>query len=301
MPATDPTNINASPYGSNNPKRIDVDQIEKLVLSDYGLTPSAIKAYMFGIRVIDENTGEEMPDDFYWQILSTQVSEVQHMLDIQILPMSVQNELHDYYENEAYAYNRVDTFKRPILQLDSFKLKFGNQPLIDFDPQWWKIYNIEGEIEVYPLNYARIGSGPMGGGTPTISGLTQLYMSNYVSYPMYRNQTSAPQAYSIDYVAGMLPPKRVGVTQDWEMPADLQQLILYKCLNQVFMQWGRLLGVGAGISSKELSIDGIRQNIVTTQSAMYTGSRADIDVINDEIKGLTASLKSFYGNSYTSV
>jgi len=53
MPATDPTNINVSPYGQNNPKRINVDQIEKLVLSDYGLTPSAIKAYMFGNRVID--------------------------------------------------------------------------------------------------------------------------------------------------------------------------------------------------------------------------------------------------------
>lgn len=296
MSVAEPTNVNMPPYGRNNPKRIDEDQIDKVVMSDFGLTPDAIKAYMFGIRVIDETTGQEMGDDFYWQVLNTQIAKVQDMLDIQILPMMVRNEPHDYYENDTNAYNHVDLFKRPILQVDKYDIRFGNNPLLKFDPKWWKIYNIEGEMEVYPQNYYNLGGDGNFG-----FGIDQLYLSGYINYPINQTQQSAPQAYTIDYVAGMLPPKRAGIYQDWEMPADLQELIIYEALNQIFMQWGKLLGVGAGIASKELSIDGVRQQIVTTQSAMYTGSRADIDVINMQIQELTAALKSRYGNPFTAV
>ena len=118
MTVYDPTNITASPYDQKlNPKRIDEDKINEVVFSDYGITPQAVKAYMYGIRVIDPDTGQEMPDSFYWQVINTQIDKVQKSLDIQILPMLNENERHDYYENDASGYDHINTFSRPILQL----------------------------------------------------------------------------------------------------------------------------------------------------------------------------------------
>lgn len=296
MTVYEPTDITASPYDQNlNPKRIDEDKINEVVFSDYGITPQAIKAYMYGIRVIDPDTGQEMPDSFYWQVINTQIDKVQKSLDIQILPMLNKNERHDYYENDASGYDHINTFSRPILQLDDFYIQYGNQPMLEFLPNWWMIYNLEGQVEVYPLNFSRMAA--YGGSYP----LASSYMYRWPMYPSYYNQSSAPQAYSISYVSGMLPPKTNGRNQAWEMPASLQELILLKALNQIFMVWGRLLGVGAGIAEKSLNIDGASQKITTTQSAMYTGSRADIDVINMQINELMASLKSYYGQGQTAV
>lgn len=295
MSVEDPTNVNQSPFGNNNPKLIDEDKVDNVVFSDFGLTPAAIKAYMFGITITDPETGQEISDSQFYQVINTQVAKVEGILNIDILPRLIRNEKHDYYENDAIANNHIDLFHRPILQVDNFNMNFASFPGYNFDDSWWKIYNLEGEIEIFPQNYFQLGISSQS------YGMAPYILNNYLNFPTGYGQSSAPQAYTLDYVSGMLPQKRAGVAYEWEMPADLQELIIYECLNQLFMIWGRILGVGAGIASEELSIDGARQNIITTQSAMYTGSRADIDIINMQIETLIGSLKSRYDNGYTSV
>ena len=78
-----PTNV----YGENNPKRIDLDQVDKFTPSDFGFTADNIKkSMMFGIKVIDPNTGKELDDSVYDQIIEQAISSVETTLGIVILP-----------------------------------------------------------------------------------------------------------------------------------------------------------------------------------------------------------------------
>ena len=110
----------------------------------------------------------------------------------------------------------------------------------------------------------------------------------------------APQTFDIDYVAGFLPPSRAGVTRDFEFPMELQQWSIQDALKEVCQVWGRLL-IGAGIASYGRSIDGLSENVVTTQSAMYTGSRADIDIIDADIANLEGALAQKFQPAFTTI
>src|SRR5690606_40198038 len=126
------------------------------------------------------------------------------------------------------------THHRPILQVEEVKLEYGRSMVFKYPTSWWKVYNLAGHIEMLPnfmlsgdqqgLNLAQAYSGyPVIAGTPFTTG----------------NQY-APQLFHVSYVGGMLPPKRRGVTQPYEMHPDLWNLIVKVALKEVFQQWGRL-------------------------------------------------------------
>ncbi|MGI4427224.1 hypothetical protein ACR2WJ_27870, partial [Klebsiella pneumoniae] len=84
-------------HPSGNPKHIDVSEIDNLTLADYGWSPDAVKAYMFGIVVQNPDTGQPMGDEFYNHILERAVGKAERALDISILP-DTQHEMRDYHE-----------------------------------------------------------------------------------------------------------------------------------------------------------------------------------------------------------
>ena len=110
------------PYGINNPKRIDLDRVSKMTLDQYGLTPQAVKAFMFGMHVIDPETGKEMGDNFYNSVIASWVSAIEQQFDIAILPRIVPREHHDYYSNEYNSYSYITLYKRPILQVVKYEM-----------------------------------------------------------------------------------------------------------------------------------------------------------------------------------
>lgn len=285
-----------SPYGENNPKRVDLDKVEGYTLADFGLTAQAVKAYMFGVTVQNPETGEEMGDTFFNHILETKVAYVEDKLDIAILPRVIAREHHDYYDNEYASYSYLSLYKKPILQVESFNLKMNNYKVFDYPSEWWKIYPVAGQIQVFPSPLLQ-ASGIMTNNSPL--GIVGLPVSWAASNSLIQSNY-APQAFDLDYVAGFLPPSRAGVTRDFEFPMELQQLIIKYTLKEIFQVWGRLL-IGAGIASYSRSIDGLSENVVTTQSAMYTGSRADIDIIDDDIKVLEGTLEQKFGPRFTTV
>lgn len=276
-----------TPYGHNNNKILELSEVNKYKLEDYGLTVDAVKSNHFGIDVTDPRNGKYLPDSFYKSKLESAVAQVEKELNIVILPRLL-DEHHDFYSNDFNSNMYIHTFQRPILQVEKVILEYGGSMVFNYPTRWWRVYNLEGHIQMLPTLLYSGEQGPLN--------LAQVYSG----YPMIAGipytvaSTQAPQMFHIQYVAGMLPPARRGVTQPYEMHPDLWSLIVKIALREVFQQWGRLI-IGAGIANMRLEIDGVSQSIDTTQSAMYSGASADIELLNKDIAELKATLKSYYG------
>lgn len=284
---------NGSTYDINNPKRIDLSKIDDVTPADIGLTPYMIKKYMFGLRIVDPNTKQELDDSVYEHLIDTKIPYAEQQLGIAILPRIVANERHDYYANDFMHYNYIQTYERPILQVNSVEMMYNNQRLEKFPTSWLKVYTRTGEIEVNPA--VIVGdSSVMNGGEAYMNGTQAISSAPLWGLPGIASTDVVPQALQYTYVAGMLPPTRRGVTRDWEVPLDLVQLIAKYVLRELLEIWGDLI-IGAGIAGESLSVDGISESTTTTQSAMYTGGAARIKLIDDTIASLEQGLRNRYG------
>ncbi|WPF70057.1 hypothetical protein Z3_193 [Bacillus phage Z3] len=275
-------------YQHNNEHLVDLDKVDSYKLADYGLTVDAVKINHFGIDVTDPRTGEYLPDAFYMAKIEQAVAQVEKQLDIVILPRYVK-EHHDFHRNDFESFMFVQAHRRPIIQMEKVVLEYGGGTIFNYPTKWWRVNKLPGHIEMLPtlmlseqgqgLNLAQAYTGyPMITGVPNLVG----------------NNNYAPQMFHVEYVAGLLPPKRSGVSEPWEMHPDLWTLIIKHALKEVFQQWGRLI-IGAGIANMSISIDGVSQSIDTTQSAMYGGASADILQIDRDIEELTKGLRAYYG------
>ena len=310
------------PYSHNNPKLVDLEKIESITPADYGLTPEAIKASMFGVKVIDPNTGNEMGDSFYTYAIETAISKVETELDIVILPRVV-TEHKDYNYAEYSSYMFLHAKAKPILQVETLGLEANGSYKRNYPSEWWKVYNRPGHIQVASAPLYGAISGNMGGGIATFSGgasfggfdggyggrlhggLSSLpngsSLGGYKPNPVSGgNQNSYPQLIHVSYIAGMLPQRRAGVTEEWEMPTILNELIVKMASKQIFQQWGRLV-VPMGISSKTLTIDGISESVSYTSSATNGAIKSEIGQLDEDIADGLNKLRGYYGNGFISV
>lgn len=284
---------NASTYDINNPKRIDLSKVDDITPADIGLTPYMIKKYMFGLKIVDPDTKQELDDSVYEHLIDTKIPYAEQQLGIAILPRIIANERHDYYANDFMHYNYIQTYERPILQVNSVEMMYNNQRLEKFPTSWLKVYTRTGEIEINPA--VIVGdSNVMNGGEAYMNGTQAISSAPLWGLPGIASTDVVPQALQYTYVAGMLPPTRRGITRDWEVPLDLVQLIAKYVLRELLEIWGDLI-IGAGIAGESLSVDGISESTTTTQSAMYTGGAARIKLIDDTIASLEQGLRNRYG------
>lgn len=284
---------NGSTYDINNPKRIDLAKIDDVTPADIGLTPYMIKKYMFGLKIVDPDTKQELDDSVYEHLIDTKIPYAEQQLGIAILPRIIANERHDYYANDFMHYNYIQTYERPILQVNSVEMMYNNQRLEKFPTSWLKVYTRTGEIEINPA--VIVGdSNVLNGGEAYMNGTQAISSAPLWGLPGIASTDVVPQALQYTYVAGMLPPTRRGITRDWEVPLDLVQLIAKYVLRELLEIWGDLI-IGAGIAGESLSIDGISESTTTTQSAMYTGGSARIKLIDDTIASLEQGLRNRYG------
>ncbi len=282
-------NNSGAPYGHNNQKLVELSDVNKYTLEDYGLTVDSVKSNHFGVNVTDPRTGEHLPDPFYKSKIESAVAQVEKKLDIVILPR-IQTEHHDFYRNDFESHMYLHTFRKPILQVEAVRLEYGGSMIFNYPTRWWRVYNLPGHIQMLPTLMLSGDQGPLNlaqaySGYPMIAGIPHTTGSN-----------SAPQMFHVEYVAGMLPPERSGVTQPHELHPDLWELIIKIALKEVFQQWGRLI-IGPGIAGMSMNIDGVSQSIDTTQSAMYGGASAEIVQLNQDIQELFNGLKSYYGTN----
>lgn len=288
------TNFNKDPHRDpSNPKRVNVEDIDNITLEDYGWTADAIKNYfMFGIDIKDEN-GNILDEHFYSYLFESAIAEAEQELDIVILPR-LETEIHDYNEQEFQSFMFTHVRKKPIIQVEHLGLQFNGKPIYDYPSDWWKVYSLPGHIEIFPTTLMQTGGD--GYNTNAFLGYPNLNGATATGY----NRTFAPQMIKVEYVAGLLPRKREGITREYEIPANLHKLVVQYAMKELFKVGGRLI-IGAGIASRSLSMDDVTESVVTTQSAMYGGYSADILQIDADIKDLVNKLRSYFGTNMTAL
>lgn len=280
-----------SKYTHNNPKRVSLEELDKITLEDYGLTPAAVKSYMFGLDVSDPKTGKPIGNDFYMSCIENAITQVEHELDIAIFPR-IEEEHHDFYSEDFNSYMYTHVFKRPIIQVENLGLEMNGRGVYSYPSKWWSVYPLAGHIEIMPTPLMQSGNNFM-------NGTVAPYPVLPITRPNY-GKTFAPQMIHVEYVAGLLPRKNAAYNRQYEMPATLEKMILKVAVKEIFEMWGRLL-VQPGLASTSISIDGISQSMGTTQSAMYGAVSADITQINEDIAGLKQSLKKYFGGNFITV
>lgn len=287
----------SSPYQEGNPKRVDTKAVEGYTLDDFGITIDQVKLQLFGIKVVDPETGKSLPDRYYQMAINSAVAWVEKRFDVKILPRFVTEEK-DFYQNEASDYLYQSLIQRPVLQVEDFKINMYGSGFINFPSKWWKVNTLTASLQVTPgfgLNAGYLYGGNFGG--QGLSDLARLgYALNYSSLSLGGNESYAPQYFHINYVAGMLPPARAGVEQDWEMPEDLKFVILKKAAQDVLQIFGWLV-MNPGVAAQSITMDGITQSKTSTASAMYGGASADILQLQTAIDSLSAGLDAKYGTA----
>lgn len=279
------------PYGYNNPKHIDLKSVDSITPEDFGLTPDGIAPYIFGIHIIDPETGEELPKEDWYVFIKQAISQVENNLGIVIFPRVVPHERHDYIEAEFYSNNYIQTFYRPIIQVQEVQMVFNNQPMIKYPSSMWKVYHLTGELKTYPADLIN-GGGAIGSGlNPASLGLGASPMWSQIGL---NAGSDAPQISDITYIAGMLPPAHDYRNNPWEMPNALKSLISKYVLKELIEIWGELI-LKPGIAGQSVSMDNMHESIQSTMSAENTGASARIRLLNDAIKELEESMRNYYG------
>ena len=276
-----------APYQDGNPMRVPLDAVDSYTLADFGLDVQGIKDQMFGLNPIDPGTGKALPDRYYEQAIKSAVGWVEKKFDIKILPRKVVEDK-DYYAPNFNSYNYLKLRSRPILQVEEFAMRLNGQTVVDYPSGWWKVSSLAGQLQIMPTvgmqmqEFIPFANDNYNGYGPLV-GLPNMWNSSY-----------GPQLFHVGYIAGMLPQARDGVEEDWEMPEDLKFLILKQGAKDVLQQWGRLI-IGAGVSSRTFSMDGVSESVVSTANAMYGGASADIVQLDKDIEQLSAGLDAKFG------
>lgn len=282
------------PYGQGNPQRVKPEQVNEYTLDNFGITIDAVKGQMFGTPVVDPVTGKALPDNYYKQAIKSAVGWAEKRFDISILPRFVVEEK-DFNLNEANSYMYQKLLHRPVLQVEHFDVNLNGGGFINFPTRWWKVESLAGTLQIMPgfgTQYAMSGVG-----YGVLNGYNDLQVNNLLSYslmPYGQSSSTAPQAFHVNYVAGMLPQAREGVEQAWELPTELLWVILKQAAKEVLQVFGRLI-LSPGIAAQSLTIDGITEQKTSTASAMYGGMQADIMQLDKDIAQYSAGLDAKFG------
>lgn len=290
------SNQTGQAYSSGNPQRVEPSQVNEYTIDSFGITVDAVKEQMFGMNVVDPITGKALPDSYYKSAIKSAVAWAEKRFDIKILPRFVVEEK-DFNFNEANSYLYQRLLQRPILQVESFNVNMNGTGYIDFPSRWWKVESLGGTIQIMPgygMQFANFYADPYS---------SDMQMGASLSYnvlPYGQNGVTSPQAFHVNYIAGMLPQAREGVEEVWEMPEDLKWVLLKEAVKDVLQIWARLI-LSPGIASQSLSIDGISEQKTSTASAMYNGARSDIIQLNEDIEYLSKGLDAKFGLRITMI
>jgi len=286
--------VNGKPYSQGNPQRIQPEMVNGYTLEDFGINVDAVKEQLFGLNVIDPTTGKALPDKFYESALEVGTAWVEKRFDIKILPRFVVEEK-DFNLNEANSYLYQRLLQRPILQVEDFTVNMYGQGYINFPSRWWKVESLGGTINIVP------GYGMQFANYQTSGNAFDMQMGNTLAFnvlPYGQSGSYSPQAFHVNYIAGMLPQARKGVEEVWEMPVDLRWIILKVAAMDVLQVYQKIV-IAPGISNQSLSVDGITEVIQTTSSATKSAMAADIDILKDDIQRLASGLDGKFGMNMT--
>jgi hypothetical protein len=245
--------------------------------------------YLFGVKIVDNNTGEEMPDDVFQVWIDNAIAMLETYLDISITPVKQFEEFKDYHLNDyaEWGYFQLNNF--PVIGIRSMEMVYFRdqngvpQTVQTIPNEWLRLQAHDGIVRLIPN--ARFPAN------------LQISQTGAFFPELLRAQL-VPHLWKITYDYGF----EVGC-----VPVLLNQAISMLAAMQAFIVAGHLI-LGAGIAATSISLDGLSQNIQTTQSAENSGYSAVIKDMSGRLFGTTKDdpfaimtvLKAYYkGESIT--
>lgn len=225
------------------------------------------KRYFHGITIQDEE-GNDLPDEIYTDAIQQAISWLEIELEIDISPTS-RTERYDLHSVDYQNWSYLKLRQYPVISIEKIRALFpGNNELIEFPSDWIRLYPDSGEVSLVPV------AGSISEYFITSSGvLPHVMLSKYV-----------PQFFEVEYTTGF---------PNDEIPFIINKIIGLKAAIDIFDVAGDLI-VGAGIANYSISVDGLSQSVGTTSSATNAGYGARITSYNKQIKELLPRLKKYY-------
>lgn len=234
------------------------------------VTVAQLKAtWLFGVKIRDKETGEDMSEDSYQNAIDTAVSLLEHYLDISISPVRNYKEYKDYNQNEYYDWGYMQLNNFPLESVNSIKLVYfrndngevDQTQTIEIPKNWIRVDAMDGIVRLVPN-----GKFP-----------ANLQVGNGGFYPELFSVQKVPHAWEVDYNYGFC---------SGQVPVLMNQAISMIASIIMLITAGHLI-LGAGIAGTSISLDGLSQSIQTTQSAENSGFSSTIKDISEKLYGKT--------------
>lgn len=243
-------------------------------------TPQSMRqTVLFGLPLKSFMTGQEVTDESIQHYIDQAISEVEHMLDMYIAPVTFR-ERHDYSRHQffwSFGYFKVN--HGPILDVSKFQLTFNNgqvgpatPPLVDIPLEFVHVQPQEQTVQLVPAQGV------------TISGLIVSVYSG-LGFHAFNNQALShwPGAILIEYRAGF---------EEGKVPALLTGLIENMAAYKMLSTMGPILFPQNSVS---IGIDGVSQSVGTLGPGFLQNRLADLEKI---IQQQTDSARGYYQKKF---
>ena len=251
--------------------------------------------YLFGVDLTNDR-GEPYPDSLYAHYIKSAVDWLETKLMIQITPLDIEEERHDYYRGDYNKYIWIELNSFPVIEIEEVKLVLpGEQTTQVFEREWIHIQRDSGQLQLLPGTgtAGTILFGASGAWIPLIYGGNDFIPD--VFRVKYKAGFGLPSPGATDTTPGAFPNAPVSNASPKldRVPPKIKEVIGKLASIGPFNIAGDLLG-GAGIASQSLSIDGLSQSFNTTSSATNAGYGARILQYAKELKDEIPQLERQY-------
>ena len=225
--------------------------------------------YLFGIPLTDDS-GNTYSSTNITRRINDAVSWLEDELQIKINPTTITDEHHDYTLNEYHEFCYIQLYEFPVISVQSLVASYAGQDIMTFPQDWIHIYNKTGQLQL----------------VPTTGSLSQVLLGGSGQLlPLITSRLSKmPHLFKVGYTAGFATG---------QVPGNIADMIAKKACIGILNVMGDIL-LGAGIASQSISIDGLSENVNTTQSAENSAYSARIRQYEKEIKIDLPTLKQKY-------
>ncbi len=223
--------------------------------------------YLCGVP-LEDMYGSKMKEGMLEHYIRSAIQHTQRMLQIEIQPRDIEDEVHDYYGRDVNNWGFIQLHKRPIIEVTALSLNYGTRQMFEIPQDWIRHPDNSGQIQLFPMSGSAGSMILTQGGSfvPLIQGMFHF----------------APSMWKVSYRAGLS-----------DIPEDMVEYIMKRASVGILQVWGDLI-IGAGIANQTISIDGLSQSIGTTQSPEFSGAGARIKNYMDDMKELEKRLKDTY-------
>lgn len=251
------------------------------------ITPAELKRrWLFGVEIVDNN-GNELSDQTLQDYIDMAVSELEHDLDLYIVPTEMCEEK-DYFANDYFEWGFLNLNNTQILKQEGIEMSVvylqddingatTEEVVLEIPQSWIRIREHDGLLRLIPNNRfpARLAVDNAGAFFPEL----------------FRRNGHVPALWRIKYTVGF---------EDGKVPMLVNQAIGLMAATHALNIAGDLV-LGAGIASSTLSIDSLSQGINTTSSAENHAYSAKIlqygNILlgpNEKTPGIIQKLRNYY-------